>query len=66
QQLTEEELYIFKRGRNAKYGVVPKNASPQQYHAATGMETLLGWLDEHCRQPRMDELMDAAYQLLRQ
>lgn len=66
QRLTEEELYIFKRGRNAKYGVVPKNASPAQYHAATGMETLLGWLDQRQEQQRLDELMDGSYELLRQ
>ena len=42
--LTEEELYFYKRGRNAKSGTVPKNAEVQEYHAATGFEALIGYL----------------------
>ena len=42
--LTEEELYYYKRGRNAKSGTVPKNADVQEYRAATGFETLVGYL----------------------
>jgi ribonuclease-3 family protein len=42
--LTEEELAIFKRGRNAKVNSVPKHAELSDYHAATGLETLFGWL----------------------
>jgi len=42
--LTEEELYFYKRGRNAKSGTVPKNADVQEYRAATGFETLIGYL----------------------
>lgn len=42
--LTEEERAVFRRGRNAKVNTVPKNAVLSQYHAATGLETLFGWL----------------------
>ena len=42
--LTEEELYFYKRGRNAKSGTVPKNADVQEYRTATGFETLIGYL----------------------
>jgi len=42
--LTEEELYFYKRGRNAKSGTVPKNAEVQEYRAATGFEALVGYL----------------------
>lgn len=42
--LTEEELYIFKRGRNAKSATVPKNADVRDYRAATGFEALVGYL----------------------
>ena len=42
--LTEEETEIFKRGRNAHPGSLPKNQSPADYHYATGLETLFGWL----------------------
>jgi ribonuclease III family protein len=43
-QLTEEEIAIFRRGRNAKSGTIPKNADMQEYKAATGFEALLGYL----------------------
>lgn len=42
--LTEEELSIFKRGRNAKSNSTPKNASEGDYHWATGFECLWGYL----------------------
>ncbi|WP_333861711.1 Mini-ribonuclease 3 [Clostridium sp.] len=44
KQLSEEEFYFFKRGRNAKSGTVPKNADIQEYRFATGFETLVGFL----------------------
>lgn len=42
--LTEKELSVFKRGRNAKSGHLPKNASQSDYHMATGFEALFGYL----------------------
>lgn len=42
--LTEEEHAVFKRGRNAKVNSVPQHADVSQYHAATGLEALFGWL----------------------
>lgn len=42
--LTEHETEIFKRGRNAHTGRIPKNASSAEYHSATGLEALFGWL----------------------
>ena len=41
---TEEEMAVFKRGRNASKASVAKHASPEQYRASTGFECLLGWL----------------------
>ena len=43
-ELTEEEFYYFKKGRNAKSGTVPKNADVQEYRYATGFECLIGFL----------------------
>ena len=43
-QLTEEELAVYKRGRNANVHAMPRSATPAQYHAATGLECLMGWL----------------------
>ena len=42
--LTEEETAVFKRGRNAKVGHSPKSATQGEYHTATGVEALFGWL----------------------
>ena len=43
QNLNEEEMAIFKRGRNSKSGV-PKNADVQEYRMATGFEAVIGYL----------------------
>lgn len=42
--LTQEETAIYKRGRNAHVNSVPQHAALAQYHAATGLEALFGWL----------------------
>lgn len=42
--LTEEETAQFKRGRNAKTGHSPKSATDAEYHTATGVESLFGYL----------------------
>jgi ribonuclease-3 family protein len=42
--LTEDEMAIYKRGRNAKVGHNPKSASQGEYHIATGVEALFGYL----------------------
>ncbi|MBE6082533.1 MULTISPECIES: Mini-ribonuclease 3 [Tissierellales] len=42
--LTEEEMGIVKRGRNAKINSHPKNFSVLEYKYATGFETLIGYL----------------------
>jgi ribonuclease-3 family protein len=54
--LTEEEQAVYKRGRNTKVNSIPKNANPGEYHAATGLEALLGYLYLHGRQERINEL----------
>ncbi|MBR6665565.1 MAG: ribonuclease III [Lachnospiraceae bacterium] len=42
--LTEDELAVFKRGRNAKSNTSAKNASITDYRKATGFEALIGFL----------------------
>ena len=42
--LTEKELAVFKRGRNAKSGHIAKNATTGDYHKATGLEAVFGYL----------------------
>lgn len=54
--LTEDEAYIYKRGRNAKVNSVPQKADIAQYHAATGLEALYGWLYLQGKTERINEL----------
>lgn len=54
--LTERELQIFKRGRNATTSHVPKNASSKDYHAATGFEAMFGYLYLNGELERLREL----------
>lgn len=54
--LTEEELSVFKRGRNAQVKTVPNHASRAQYGEATALEALLGWLYLKGRRERVNEL----------
>ncbi len=42
--LTEEESKMFIRGRNTHTAHTPRNKSKSEYHAATGLEVLFGWL----------------------
>ena len=42
--LTEEEIAIFKRARNAKKGAKAKHASVVEYNNSTGFEAVLGYL----------------------
>lgn len=44
EELTEEELKIYKRGRNAKAVTRAKNATMSDYRRATGFEALMGYL----------------------
>ena len=54
--LSEEELAVFKRGRNAQVHSVPAHASRAQYGEATALESLLGWLYLKGRRERINEL----------
>ena len=55
--LSEKELAVFKRGRNAHTNHIPKNASERDYHYATGLETLVGWLYLSGYEERLKEIM---------
>lgn len=56
ESFTEEEHTAFKRGRNAKVNSIPKNADIAEYHAATGLETLFGYLYLKGEKNRINEL----------
>ncbi len=55
--LTEEEISVFKRGRNAKSHSVAKNADIHDYRTATGFEALMGYLYLKGEMERLLELI---------
>jgi len=59
--LTEQEIAIYKRGRNAKSATVPKNANLADYRRATGFEALIGFLELSGQYERLMEIMEIAF-----
>jgi len=53
--LMEAETAVYRRGRNT-HATVPQSADPAQYRAATGLETLFGWLYLSGEHARINEL----------
>ncbi len=58
EMLSEKEMSVFKRGRNAHVNSVPKNASVRDYHIATGLEALFGYLHLSGEHQRAEELFN--------
>ena len=56
--LTDEELSAFKRGRNAHQ---KQNSSVAEYHAATGLEALFGYLKLKGELERAEQLFDVIW-----
>ncbi|MBR6902778.1 MAG: ribonuclease III [Clostridia bacterium] len=54
--LSEEEIAIFKRGRNLHTSNTPKSSSNADYHTATGLECLFGFLHLSGNSKRIEEL----------
>lgn len=62
--LTDAERAVYKRGRNAKVNSVPQHADVSEYHAATGLEALFGWLYLQGRTQRLRELFTVLSEVL--
>nr|WP_320938990.1 Mini-ribonuclease 3 [Lysinibacillus capsici] len=62
--LTEEELAVFRRGRNAKSGSVPKNTDVQTYRNSSGFEAVLGSLYLLNELERVYEIIAYAIQII--
>ncbi len=54
--LHDDELAIYRRGRNAHVHMIPKNATHEQYSRATGLECLFGALYLAGKTDRINEL----------
>lgn len=57
EEFTEEEMAVYKRGRNAKSYTMAKNASMKDYRMATGFEALVGYLYLSENHQRLVELV---------
>ena len=57
EEFTEDELVVFKRGRNSKSHTIPKNAEPADYRRATGLEAVIGYLYLDGQSKRAEELI---------
>jgi ribonuclease III family protein len=55
--LTEYEMAVVKRGRNAKSGSVPKNTDVQTYRYGTAFEALIGYLYLSKNEARLEEII---------
>ncbi|MBQ1902075.1 MAG: ribonuclease III [Lachnospiraceae bacterium] len=58
-ELTEEEMNVYRRGRNAKSNTMAKNASMSDYRNATGFEALMGYLYLQGQMSRILELVQS-------
>lgn len=59
--LTEDELSVFKRGRNNHVGQIPKSTTVGVYHTATGLEALFGYLHLNGEMDRINELFSVIW-----
>ena len=57
--LTEEEQDVVRRARNCKQHP-PRNADPAEYHRATALEALIGYLYIKGRGERLEMLVNTA------
>lgn len=57
EELTEEELHVFKRGRNANSATMARHATMSDYRRATGFEALMGYLYLSGKMERLFELV---------
>lgn len=57
ENLSEEEKYIVKRGRNTENHHLPKNASVEDYMYATAFEALIGYLYLTKKDERLKEIL---------
>ena len=62
--LSEEDLSIARRGRNAKSNHVRKNADMTEYHLATGFEAVVGYLYLIENKDLLEKVMNCLYQII--
>ncbi|MCJ7836231.1 ribonuclease III [Cuneatibacter sp. NSJ-177] len=63
-EFTEEELAVYRRGRNAHPGTTAKHAATGDYRRATGLEALMGYLYLSGQEQRMIALIRQGWEML--
>lgn len=63
-ELTEMEQNYYHRGRNSNPTSMSKNAAPADYMAATGFETLIGYLFLDNQGARLDYIVSKAFEAI--
>ena len=63
-RFTEQEADIYRRGRNATVYTKAKNATFAEYHEATGLEAVIGFLYLTGQYARLTELLASAFDYL--
>jgi len=56
--LSDEERAVYKRGRNAQVNSVPRGSTYEEYHTATAIEALFGYLYLSGKTDRLGELFE--------
>ena len=56
-KLTEEEIQVYKRGRNTNINTVSKNVDVVRYKKSTGFEALIGYLYLKKDKSRLEEII---------
>ncbi|MGE4572144.1 MAG: Mini-ribonuclease 3 [Candidatus Izemoplasmatales bacterium] len=64
--LSEEEIAIYKRGRNQSSTHKPKNTDIQTYNQSTGFEAVIGYLYLDHKKDRMQEIIDKSIEIINQ
>lgn len=64
EELTEKEIDIFKRGRNAVANTIPKNTDVVTYKIATGFESLVGYLYMAKENDRLQYLINKSVDII--
>ena len=60
---TEEEADVARRAKNAHLHSRAKGATPEDYHKATALEAVIGYLDIKGDDQRLEYLLELCYKL---
>lgn len=63
-EFTEQEMNVYKRGRNAHTHTSAKNADILDYRHATGFEALIGYLYLKKDSERLDKILEMSYDVV--